>query len=420
MEETAVNRIVQLLLVQQNGAITGEEQQELDAWTASSGTNRQFIDRCLNLEQVAASLEQVDKIDEEGAWRLWIEKNGLNNTAVVVPMNRPKVWRWVAAAIAIGVLATASFLYLNKGPKKPEQALVKVDKGEHIQPGTNKATLTLSDGRIITLDEEKEGTLAREGGAAVSKKGDGLIYSPDEAGNKKGEEKAPVTYNTVSTPRGGFYALTLPDKSKVWLNADASIRFPTVFTGKERRVAITGEAYFEVAKKADQPFIVTVSDAQVKVLGTHFNIRSYVEDGATRTTLLEGSVQVQVAANTGKGQAASAILTPGQQAVSGVATSTGKSSPVIVRTVDVESVVAWKNGYFDFKATSLADILKEIKRWYHDIEAIDIRMRADETFTASIPRNVPLSTMLTILESTDRVHFEMRGKTIVVKPKVVD
>lgn len=411
MQEAAVNRIVHLLLIQHKGELTEVEQLELDTWTGASEANRQFVARCQDRVQVAASLEQLDKIDEEAAWQSFIAKSGLEYTyAPVVSIRRRKPWQWVAAAATIGVLATGAYLFFNKGGTKTGPEVVTTYKGEDIKPGTNKATLTLSDGRTITLDEAKDGTLAKEGGSAINKKGDALVYDPEAKGANKAGSNTPISYNTVTTPRGGYYALTLPDKSKVWLNAEASIRFPTAFTGKERRVEITGEAYFEVAKRADQPFIVSINDVQVKVLGTHFNIRGYADEAAIKTTLLEGSVRVESAADNRQ----SAMLQPGQQAAIPISSQSNKSLQIMVQTADVESVIAWKNGYFDFKAAPLSDILKEIKRWYEDIEAMEVKMPANEAFTATIPRNVPLSTMLTILEETDRVHFEMKGKTIIV------
>lgn len=406
MQEAAVNRIVHLLLQQQKSEITEQEQQELDTWANASEANRRFITRCLDRQQVAASLEQLDKIDEEAAWRSFIEKNA-SESVPVVPGRQRKTWQWMAAAVIIGTLITGAYLFFNQDNKKTTPEVAVIDKGENIQPGTNKATLTLSDGSKITLDEKQDGTLAKEGGAEVDKQGDALIYNPEDKNAKRPAGNAPVTYHTVSTPRGGSFAVTLPDKSKVWLNADASIRFPTAFVGPQRRVEITGEAYFEVAKNADQPFIVTTGGIEIKVLGTHFNIRNYSDDAAIKTTLLEGSVQVNNTEDNKK-----VVLKPTQQAA--ISSKSAESHKIMVQTVDVESVVAWKNGYFDFKAAPLADILKEIKRWYSDIDDIELKIPADEAFTAPVPRNVPLSTMLKILESTDRVHFELKGKTLIV------
>ncbi|MBO9565856.1 MAG: FecR domain-containing protein [Niastella sp.] len=413
MHESAVNRIVHLLLQQQKSEITEQEQQELDTWTNASEANRLFIQRCLDQPQVAASLEQMDKIDEEAAWQTMIQKNELEFVPII-PIRRRKTWQWVAAAAVVGVLATGAYLFLRKDVEKATPEVAVIDKGENIQPGTNKATLTLGDGRTITLDEQKDGVLAKENGAAVNKQGDALVYNPDEQNAAKAGAKTPVTYNTVTTPRGGSFAVTLPDNSKVWLNAAASIRFPTAFTGAERRVEISGEAYFEVAKNTTQPFIVDIlaapggaHEGAVKVLGTHFNIRAYDDEATVKTTLLEGSVQMVNAEGDRK-----VILKPTQQGA--ISNQSPESSKIMVQTVDIESVVAWKNGYFDFKAAPLSDILKEVKRWYSDIDDIQLQITADEAFTAPVPRNVPLSTMLKILESTDRVHFQLKGKTLIV------
>lgn len=404
MHEVAVNRVVVLLLLQQKGEISTIEQQELDAWIGASTANRQFAERCLDQSQVAASLEQLDTLDEAAAWQRFLDKNSLNTTPVI--SLRKWSWRWIAAAAVVGLLATGAWLFLNRGSQPVKQEIVTINKGQNILPGNNKkATLTLSDGRIITLSDQQDGVLARDGGAAVNKKGNVLEYDTKSGAGKN--DNAPVTYNTAKTPRGASISLTLPDKTKVWLNAEASIRFPTSFSGKERRVELTGEAYFEVAKNAAKPFIVSTGEAQVKVLGTHFNIRNYADEAMVKTTLLEGSVQVTATQEDNK-----VVLKPAQQA--SIPTRSHRSYTISVQTVDVENVVAWKNGHFDFKATPFSDIMQEIKRWYSDIEGIDIQTPMHERFTATISRNVPLSTMLSVLEATGKVHFEVRGKRIIV------
>lgn len=414
MQETAVNRIIHLILAQQKSGITEGEQQELDAWANASEANRQFMDRCHDRVQVAASLERVDKVDAEAAWQRLMEKERtVFDYTPVVPIRR-RSWTWVAAAITIGVIATAAYLFLDKRGRQAHQDPVIVSQGGDIQPGSNKATLTLGDGRTISLDDAQDGVLAKESGAAVNKQGDALVYNPDGAnGRHKG---MPVSYHIAATPTGGFYKLTLPDQTIVWLNAESSIRFPTAFTGKERRVEVTGEAYFEVAKDPAKPFIVSTGGTEIKVLGTHFNIRNYADDATIKTTLVEGSVQV----STGGGQAGTSntkpgtVLQPGQQAAIPISAGANTSSGITVQAVDVESVVAWKNGYFDFKAAGFTDVMKEIRRWYAGIEAIDIKTPVDDRFTAAIPRNVPLSTMLTILQETSKAHFEIKGKTVIV------
>ncbi|NII27771.1 DUF4974 domain-containing protein [Pseudoflavitalea sp. X16] len=412
MQEAAVNRIIQLILARQKGEISGAGQEELDAWANASEANRQFVDRCLDRVQVAASLELLDKIDAEAAWQRLLDKNVFEYTPVVAIRRKP--WRWMVAAITIGVIATGAYLFLNKGDKQVQEDQVVVRQGDDIQPGSNKATLTLGDGRTITLDEAKDGVLAKEDGAAVNKKGDALVYDPAGENGRKAGKNAAVRYHAVTTPTGGFYALTLPDKSKVWLNAESRISYPTVFAGKERRVEVTGEAYFEVAKDPSKPFIVSTGNAEVRVLGTHFNVRNYGDEETIKTTLLEGSVQVSAGGSQPGTPNAKpgTILKPTQQAW--LSSQSNKSSSIMVQTVDVESVIAWKNGYFDFKAASFTDVMKEIKRWYAGIESVDIKTPINDQFTAGIPRNVPLSTMLTILQETSKVHFEIKGKTVIV------
>ncbi|AXY74760.1 FecR family protein [Paraflavitalea soli] len=405
MHEAAINSIVALLLKQQQGEITAIEQQELDTWIGASAANRQFVERCLDRDQVATSLEQLDTVDEAAAWQRFLKKNNLP-TAPVVPI-RKRPWRWLAAAAVAGLLATGAWLYLNNRSQPAKPDIMTVNKGENILPGTNKATLTLSDGRIITLSDQQDGVLAQDGGAAVNKKGDLLEYdTKSDAGNN---DNTPVTYNTAQTPRGSTISLTLPDKTKVWLNADASLRFPTSFAGTTRQVELTGEAYFEVAKNAAKPFIVTTGDAQVKVLGTHFNIRNYASEALVKTTLLEGSVEVTAIQDDKK-----VVLKPAQQAL--ISTRSNISHLIPVQTVDVENVVAWKSGYFDFKSMPLPDIMQEVKRWYSDIEEIEFETPSTERFSATLSRNVPLSTLLKVLEETDRVHFEVKGKRIIVRP----
>lgn len=412
MQEAAVNRIIQLLVAHQKGEISAVEQEELDTWANASAANRQFMDRCLDRVQVAASLELVDKIDAEAAWQRLLDKNVFEYTPVVAIRRKP--WRWMVAAITIGVIATGVYLFLNKGDKQVKEDQVVVRQGDDIQPGSNKATLTLGDGRTITLDEAKDGVLAKEDGAAVNKKGDALVYDPAGENAWKAGQNAAVRYHAVTTPTGGFYALTLPDKSKVWLNAESRISYPTIFTGKERRIEVTGEAYLEVAKDPSKPFIVSTGDAEVRVLGTHFNVRNYGDEETIKTTLLEGSVQVSAGGSQPGTPNAKpgTILKPSQQA--SISSESIKSSSIMVQTVDVESVIAWKNGYFDFKAASFTDVMKEIKRWYAGIEAVDIKTPINDQFTAGIPRNVPLSTMLSILQETSKVHFEIRSKTVIV------
>jgi transmembrane sensor len=353
----------------------------------------------MNRELVAGELEKLDQIDDEAAWQKFIAKNGIDHTPVV-PMHQSRNWRWLAVAAVAVIALSAGWWWMSRPVHQAEQPIVQVTPSQNdIQPGSRKATLTLADGRTMNLDDQQNGTLTKEGGATVNKQGDELVYSHDDA-----QKAAAVGYHAVTTPTGGFYTLVLPDKSKVWLNAESSIRYPTAFTGVERRVTITGEAYLEVEHDG-KPFIVTVNDVQVKVLGTAFNVNAYSDGDVIRTTLLQGSVQIAKGGNM-------AMLRPGDQA--SIVNQPASSQAIQVQTVDTEDAVAWKDGMFAFKAAAFTDVMKEIKRWYDGIESIEIRSTIPDHFTATIPRNISLTNMLTILEETSKVKFQLEGKKIIV------
>ncbi len=311
----------------------------------------------------------------------------------VIPLRRIAV-----AASLIGVLLLTAFVFINKGGSK---GIVKANVSEHqfkddVSPGGDKATLILADGSIVVLDDAQNGILAQQGNSKVVKLGGKLSYNPI---NKSSKE---ILYNTISTPNGGQYQLELPDGSLVWLNATSSIRFPTSFVDKERRVEITGEAYLEVAKNRDKPFIVTVNNAEIQVLGTHFNINAYLDEDDVKTTLLEGSVKFVNGGNAN-------ILKPGQQSQL-IKNGTVK----VVSSVDVEKVVAWKNGFFDFDNAGIETIMRQLSRWYN-VE-IEYNGKTDDLFIAEMRRNIKLSDALKALELTGKVRFEIEGKKIIVMP----
>ena len=311
----------------------------------------------------------------------------------VIPLRRITV-----AASVIGVLLVSAFLFFNKiGSKEIVKAEVNNQRFKNdVPPGGDKALLTLADGSTIVLDEAQNGTLAQQGNSKVIKLDGKILYDP---ANKNSKE---VVYNTISTPNGGQYQLELPDGSQVWLNATSSIHFPTAFIGKERRIEITGEAYFEIAKNRDMPFIVTVNDAEVQVLGTHFNINAYGDEDNIKTTLLEGSVKFVNGDNTN-------LLKPGQQSQ-----LTKNGIVNVVSDVNVEEVVAWKNGLFAFDNASIEKVMRQLSRWY-DVE-IEYSGKTDDLFIAEMRRNIKLSDALKALELTGKVRFDIRGKKIIVMP----
>jgi len=311
----------------------------------------------------------------------------------VIPLRKIAV-----AASVIGLLLLSTFLLYNRNTSK-ETANAEVDKRRFkndVLPGGDKATLTLADGSTVVLDDAKNGTLAQQGSSKVIKVDGKLMYDPANNNSKE------IVYNTISTPNGGQYQLELPDGSLVWLNATSSIHFPTSFVGKERRVEVTGEAYFEVAKNRDMPFIVTVNGSEVQVLGTHFNVNAYSDEDNVKTTLLEGSVKFVSGTNIN-------MLRPGQQSQ---LASNGLIK--VVSNVDVDEVVAWKNGMFDFDNAGIETVMRQLSRWY-DVE-IEYKGKTDDQFIAEMRRNIKLSDALKALELTGKVKFEIQGKKIIVLP----
>ncbi|HUP11938.1 MAG TPA: FecR domain-containing protein [Niastella sp.] len=317
-------------------------------------------------------------------------------------------WLTVAAVVIIGFCGVAWWWLTAENPTQNEIVEQKPVNGKNaITPGGNKAILKLSDGREIVLDSAGEGTLTKQGQSNVIKSGDGQLQY-QAAGNTSAE----TVYNTIATPRGGQYQLVMADGSKVWLNASSSLRFPTAFTGKERRVELTGEGYFEIqhlAPKGEQkkiPFIVNVisgngREAEVEVLGTHFNINAYDDEMAVKTTLLNGSVKVK-AENL-------VVLKPGEQAA-----LAGAHSPLTIdHSPDLEQVMAWKNGLFQFKAAGIETVLRQAARWY-DVTFV-YKGTIPERFSGQISRSANAEQLLKILELTGKVKFEINGKTIIVK-----
>jgi ferric-dicitrate binding protein FerR (iron transport regulator) len=311
----------------------------------------------------------------------------------VIPLRKIAV-----AATVMGLLLLSTFLLYNRNTSK-ETANAEVDKRRFkndVLPGGDKATLTLADGSTVVLDDARNGTLAQQGSSKVIKVDGKLMYDPANNNSKE------IVYNTISTPNGGQYQLELPDGSLVWLNATSSIHFPTSFVGKERRVEVTGEAYFEVAKNRDMPFIVTVNGSEVQVLGTHFNVNAYSDEDNVKTTLLEGSVKFVSGTNIN-------MLRPGQQSQ---LASNGLIK--VVSNVDVDEVVAWKNGMFDFDNAGIETVMRQLSRWY-DVE-IEYKGKTDDQFIAEMRRNIKLSDALKALELTGKVKFEIQGKKIIVLP----
>jgi transmembrane sensor len=313
---------------------------------------------------------------------------------------RIRLWPRIAAAASILLfLSFGTYFILNK---KPTQQIVKNQKQE-IVPGINKATLTLANGQKIILTRGLNGRLAQQGNTLVQVNSNkSIIYTASAANTSLA---AQMQFNTLSTVRGeqSPYPLVLADGTKVWLNAESSITFPTSFSGKERVVKITGEAYFEVVHDALHPFKVTVRDQTIEDLGTQFNINAYLDEPYMKTTLINGKVKITEGSQV-------TLLKPGFQAV---VSPSGSSSTV--QAADLDQVMAWKNGNFEFEGTPLKDIMRQISRWYD----VDISYKGtieDAEFGGSISRSKNINEILSVLETTKGVHFKLEGRRILVMP----
>lgn len=378
------------------GTLSDEEQEQLTAWESALDQEEGLLELHTPEEQI-----QLQR-------RMWerIEGNANSSGQLIQLSTRRRKKRWysfAAAASILILLGISGYLFFLRKPNReiannPDaRQLLKPD----VAPGSNQAILILGNGSAIRLDNAQNGLLTRQGNANITKMANGQL-----AYNLLNEKPTDILFNILTTPRGGQYQLTLPDGSRVWLNAASSIRFPSSFTGKERKVQITGEVYFEVAKDAARPFRVDVETgkggpAEIEVLGTDFNVNAYSEEPAIKTTLLEGSVRI-------KKENAARLLSPGQQAS---LTTTGIR---LEENVDLSKVVAWKNGFFWFDNTDLHTLMRQVSRWYN----VDVQFEGqipEENFSGKISRSEPLSRFMKVLEVND-VHIKMEGRKITIMP----
>lgn len=309
------------------------------------------------------------------------------------PGKTPFLFGWKRAAAAVILLAAiGGGIYTWQASPKTETGKIapRLEASQQILPGQDRAVLILEDGSVVDLETAEDSLLNARIGMPVQKEEGRLVYRASAQGRRK------AIYNTIKTPRAGQYKVVLSDGTKVWLNAQSSLKFPTSFTGPERRVELNGEAYFEVAKNERQPFHVLSGDTDIEVLGTHFNVQSYQNEPAMETTLLEGSVAIRQ-------QSGPTILSPGQQIrLSGTSRQ--------VSEVDTNNVVAWKNGVFQFSNADLKSIMRQLERWY-DVQ-IDYESIPHKRYNGTVLRNSNLSEVLMMLEMAGRIRFEVKNRTV--------
>ena len=354
---------------------------------------------------IIGSLENIDAEDEDDGSR-WnpitdkifgVIKTQIDPEKGKVVSIRRRSWVGIAAAVVLVIGGFAVFNLIKK--TNPDQNIVRIDSSrEQEKAGTNKAILTLADGSRLGLETVANGTVTRQGETEIVKTAHGeLDY---KLLNQKPTE---LLFNNITTPRGGQYKVILSDGSKVWLNAGSSLRFPAGFAGTERKVELTGEAYFEVAKNASMPFKVAIAGkGEVEVLGTHFNVNAYSDEATVNTTLIEGRVKV-----TGLSISESRIINPGEQAK-----VNNDGQITINKNADTEQAMAWRNGIFNFNNADLRTVFRQLSRWYD----VDIKFKGpvpERQFNGEIQRDLKLEQVLKLLEKNE-VFCRLEGKTLVV------
>lgn len=399
--------IARLLLLHLQGELTPAETEELQAWLALSDRNRHFFDHLSEHDMaqwmVREELDQHLHVKDQIFYRI---QHGIQTpesipvaTEQEVAVRRLSARRlWWAAAIFALVLGGGAYLWYSQG-RQQMLSRARVTVPVDIAPGKEGAILTLADGSKVVLDSLGNGLVAAQNGSQVALENGQLAYQPT------GTASGTVTYNTMTTPKGRQFGLQLPDGSKVWLNAASAITYPTAFTGKQRQVTIAGEAYLEVAQNKAMPFHVEVAGkAGIDVLGTRFNVNAYDNEASINTTLLEGSLRVSDAT------VRPVVLQPGQQA----RIAAQQAGITVVKAVDTDKVMAWRNGAFNFDGAHLPEVMRQLERWY-DIRVIYEKGIPDKEFVGEVGRNVSLAELLKGLEGTG-VHFRLDGRTLVVLP----
>ncbi len=309
------------------------------------------------------------------------------------------IWPRIAAAVLVTIGVGFWFYTNNHQHNKREKELVSSGRTDDIVPGKNVATLRLSNGKVIQLSDTKSGIVIA---SSELKYNDGSDI-PDAESLRFDQDESNVKMLTVATPRGGQYRLVLPDGTKVWLNAASVLTFPASFGGKQRKVELSGEGYFEVAKNKEKPFLINSGDQSIEVLGTHFNVNTYADEPSIRTTLLEGAVKVISPSD-------HVIISPGQQAV-----LKRNERKFMVQDAHLEEVMAWKSGYFQFNGESIQAVMRKVSRWYN-VDITYLPNTSKQGFVGTISRFENVTKVLKMLELTGTVHFKIEGRRILVMP----
>lgn len=379
-------KIKELIIRCQLGILTPSEHQMLDAWRDESEKHEQLYQRLMDGERTYSHLEALDAID--------VNKAFIRNQKLLQRQSTRRIIRYSISWAAIVALIIGLIQFW---PDAPQPDTLPLTLQKEIEPGSHQAELVFADGSSVQLlPDMKE--IFRDGSSEVTVTGNKVNYS----GVAKG---ARTDWHLIRTPLGGEYSITLADGTVVWLNAMSELKYPVRFDGKERRVELKGEAYFQVKHNADQPFYVGIGDYQVKVLGTSFNVKAYANDQNWETTLCTGSVNLEDLNNQ-----KNVVLTPGKQAI-----CSRDSRQIEVKEVDTDLYTAWTKGEFRFDNTSVEEIFTVLQRWYNiEVFYTNSQVR-HEVFTGKLPRFDNLQVILNIMEKVSNLHFEVKGNTVFIK-----
>jgi ferric-dicitrate binding protein FerR (iron transport regulator) len=397
-----ISHIASLIVGDMQDNLTTDQRQELNTWLQENGDNYLLYEELMDQEKLGNDLDELHKYDPELAYEKVTQK--------IFPQKTPgkrvyfKIWWYTAAALLLLVAGGIAYFALNKPTKAilPQSTIIAQKKAPGTQPDTKKAVLILADGTNITLNEIVNGDIALQNQVIIHKNKNGeLEYKPT------GASATIAGSNTLRTPRGGEYQVVLEDGTKIWLNSASTLQFPVQFNTNERRVILTGEAYFEVAKAIDpktknrKTFIVSVDNMEVQAIGTAFNISAYKEDDRSQTTVVEGSVKVT---RNNK----FSMLKPGKKLIAA-------DSSFTVEDADIKQEIAWKNGEFVFRNTSLKMVMNELTRWY-DMDVQYAPGVPSLHFSGEVQRESNITKVLDMLEYTGGVKFTISNRTITVHP----
>lgn len=387
------NNISEIIIRELLGTASEEEKQRLEAWRKESAEHEAMYVRLTSPAYLEAEWHKRQAVNYKRAAEQMQVRVGRKSSSRILPL----FYRSVAAVVLLVLGGMLTHYLLEGSAETPNIALVEDNaKSQVVTPGQTKAVLMLSNGDELTVDQNL--TAADVAALLSPRRQEGTLEHVQA-------ESSPIT---LSVPRGGEFKIELEDGSEVWLNAQSRLIYPETFSQEERRVQLEGEAYFKVAKDASKPFYVDTYNQQILVLGTEFNVNSYLEDNTVQTTLVTGRIAMQQKGDDSREM----ILTPGHQAIFDKAEQSMK-----VKRVDTEVVTSWKEGMFVFEDQNLASIMQTLSRWY-DFTYEFLDHKAPSTvFMGRIPRYADFQDVIRIIEASGGLHLELKQRKLTIASK---